>query len=185
MSESDEREPADYLVLRPEILLHPNIPKPLHGLSPRSIFGKEWWDEQRQIAYAKTGYRCAACGVEKKDAKYHKWLEAHEIYEFDYKNGRMIFSEIVALCHSCHNYIHDGRMEQLLISGEITKEKYRDILSHGDAITKNLPPIKAPDEVAQWNKWVLVINGKTYKSKFKNYTEWKKFYLSGANHERI
>src|SRR3990167_9396936 len=84
----------------PAILLHPNIPKPMHGVNPRTIMGQEWWDEQRQRAYEENNFCCWACGVHKSQAAYHKWLEAHECYEIDYIAGRMYMRIIVALCHS-------------------------------------------------------------------------------------
>ena len=46
--------------LKPEILIHPHIPKPLHGISPRSIMGKDWWDRERQRVYKSTNFHCAA-----------------------------------------------------------------------------------------------------------------------------
>lgn len=122
---------------RPELLLHPNIPKPLHGLNPRTILGQKWWDIQRQIAYAKHNYHCWACGVHKSKAKYHKWLEAHEVYNIDYNTGRVEMTEISALCHSCHQYIHARRMLRLFEQNKVTFEKYIDILSHGEQLIRS------------------------------------------------
>ena len=167
----------------PEILLHPNIPKPLHGMSPRVLFGKEWWDEKRQVAYAERDYHCWACGIHKSNAKYHQWLEAHECYLYDYKKCTLTMKEIVALCHFCHNYIHSGRLEHLRRKGEISEEKYHAIHKHGDRLLCDVISHSNPfivdsggSQGENWGKWRLIIDGKKHKSKFKSYDEWYNFY---------
>jgi hypothetical protein len=166
------------MILRPEILLHPNIPKPLHGINPRTVLGQEWWDIERQDAYHRSGYCCLACGVSKGAAKYHRWLEGHELYEYDYKNGILTFKEIVALCHSCHNYIHSGRMQMMVNSGKMTQKKMDDIKHHGNSIIKanNLNKPKSPEDCAEWGEWKMVIYGKEYRGKFSDYEEWLEYY---------
>ena len=72
---------------KPKILAHPNIPKPLHGISPRTIMGDDWWNKTRQEVYKKYDYHCIACGVAKEDAKKHQWLEAHEFWNINYETG--------------------------------------------------------------------------------------------------
>lgn len=124
------------MIPRPELLTHPNIPKPLHGLAPREILGREWWDQERRKAYAKHGHHCWACGIHKQDARYHRWLEAHESYDINYLAGRMEMTEIVALCHSCHNFIHTGRMTALWQRGLFDTRKATHILQHGFKILK-------------------------------------------------
>lgn len=168
---------------RPEILLHPNIPKPLHGVNPRSIKGKEWWDIERQKAYASTDYHCLACGVYKSEADYHQWLEAHELYDYDYKKGRLTFIELVPLCHCCHNYIHSGRMQALVDKGEMEFDKMVFIRKRGDKIVKDnkLKRPKPPTKCAEWSKWRLIFDGKEYAPKFKNYAEWLNHFHPGGN----
>lgn len=168
--------------LRPEILLLPQIPKPLHGLNPRTILGQKWWDRTRMEAYRRQNYYCLACGVHKSQAKYHQWLEAHEVYEYDYKRGIGRCVEIVALCNSCHSYIHQGLLQMKAERGEISAKQYRDILAHGDRVLEDVPPghrNEMPDssQVQQdWTKWHLVLHGHAYKSKFTSYEDWQRFY---------
>lgn len=190
----------------PKLLTHPNIPKPLHGLNPRTLLGTAWWDAQRRKAYSKFNYHCWACGVHVSAAKYvNSYLEAHECYVYDFKHGIAHLEEIVALCHSCHNFIHSGRLSHLVVSGEITKDMAIDILQHGLAILDKaaLQPFSGtyisylqlcgvtlesavtaakekcytiPDCDAAWEDWRLEVYGKLYAPIFKSQAEWEQHY---------
>lgn len=98
------------MFVHPELLCHPHIPKGLAGINPRTILGREWWDEQRRQAYEKNNYCCWACSIHGSDDPYEQRLEAHEAYEFDYAAKTATFVGTVALCHSCHCFIHSGRL---------------------------------------------------------------------------
>lgn len=112
----------------PSILAHPHIPGDLAGVNPRMLLGDEWWDTVRKAAYAANGHHCWACGGKSKDDPYHPWLEAHECYQFDYKAKIMKFWGVVALCHSCHMFIHSGRMWAMYQAEAISKEKISRIV---------------------------------------------------------
>ena len=180
------------MILKPEILTHPNIPKPLHGMNPRSILGSAWWDIERQKAYASTDYHCIACGVHKSQAKVHQWLEAHEYWDINYKTGRCEVKSIEPLCHYCHNFIHSGRLFKTKTTIEV-----REILEHGfnvlsrtglkvfffthelaRLVRANTFGVKyyTPTGRATWSDFVLILDGKEYKSKFKSMDEWEQFY---------
>lgn len=146
--------------LSPELLLHPNIPMPMHGVAPRIVLGSTWWNQERVAAYRKVDYHCEACGVKKVHAAYHRWLEGHEIYDINYTAGRMVYVRTASLCHFCHNYIHSGRLKSLLEKGEIHHAKYVDIIQHGDRVLKQNGLKKLPvhnGKIAEWNEWRLVI----------------------------
>ena len=189
---------------RPELLCCPNIPKPLHGLNPRTVLGKEWWDVKRQEAYASTDYCCAACGVPKALALKHQWLEAHEVYDIDYAKGKAVLREIVPLCHYCHSFIHSGRLGMLVSSGKLSKSEAKKILKRGFCVLRKTkfdanytamhlysalhPELnldwkvdsfrrkQEPRKIQQdWSKWHLQINGKNYFSKFKSEEDWENY----------
>ncbi len=186
--------------LRPDILCHPHIPKPLHGVNPRSIMGQQWWDEERKKAYASTDYHCIACGVHKSAAKKHKWLEAHEFWSIDYKSGICEISEIVPLCHYCHNFIHSGRLS-VIAGDKIAMSEAKEILEHGmEILSKNglkcfpftlslakgigcrtfgVEPYALAAGNIKWGDWVLKWDGREYKSAFKSEAQWANHY---SNH---
>lgn len=178
--------------LRPEILLGHNIPKPLHGVAPRVVLGQNWWNKERRASYKSSNYHCIACGVHKSKAKYHQWLEGHELYEIDYAKGRMKYLETVPLCHFCHNYIHDGRLLDLLKKRQIHHAKYVAILKHGDQVLRKAGLEKLSRDqrnelflkqmfkgrIAAWKDWRLVIGRKTYKPKYNNLKELEEAFSS-------
>lgn len=165
--------------LRPEILMGPNTPKPMHGVAPRVVLGTKWWNEERNRAYKSTNYHCLTCGVHRSNAQRHKWLEGHEVYDVDYRAGRLIYVECVPLCHYCHNYIHSGRLQSLLEKGDISHQKFAAIVRHGDSIIKQsglVKPLPYDGPFAEWSEWRLLVNGQEFSPLYKSLTEWEKVF---------
>lgn len=119
------------LKTEPEILNLGGIVASLYGINPRTIKGNDWWDIERKKAYESQHYHCIACGIHQSEAKYYHWLEAHELFKYDYEKLIATLDRIVPLCHSCHCYIHIGFTG--IKSG---REKVKEILSHGFKILK-------------------------------------------------
>lgn len=115
----------------PQILNCKGIPGTLYGVNPRNIKGNAWWDVERKKAYASTNYRCLACGIPKLLAKYHQWLEAHELFKYDRKKYVCTLERIVPLCHACHNFIHIGRLSMFN-----DHQRMKEILLHGFNVLK-------------------------------------------------
>ena len=164
---------------RPEVLMCPQIPKPMHGVAPREILGQRWWDQTRQAAYRSTAFHCLACGTWKGVAEYRRWLEGHEWYEIDYCRGRMTYVECIPLCHLCHSYIHVGRLQALLEKGEIHQAKYVAVLQHGDRVLREAGlrrPTPYDGPCAEWGRWRLVLEGKEYPPKFETFEAWQKYF---------
>ena len=183
--------------LRPEILTQPNVPKPLHGLNPRTVLRKEWWDKARFAAQEKFNFKCAACGVAKSDAKEHQWLEGHEAWDINYNTGICEVTEIVPLCHYCHNFIHNGRLLAMAVDYK-SEMKAADVLRHGFGILKGkglkvfygatyaanelgvdtlgVTSYEPPPVTASWSDFKMKLEGKLYDSLYADYDEWRKYY---------
>lgn len=160
---------------RPEVLLCANTVKPMHGVVPRAILGMDWWNKTRMEAYRSTNFHCIACGVYKTQAKEYQWLEGHELYEVDYEAGRMVYIETVPLCHYCHNFIHDGRLQALLQKGKVSQQKVKAVAQHGFKVLKAAglkKPLPYTGKIAEWSDWRLILFGKQYPPIYANYQEW-------------
>lgn len=175
----------DIMTQRKEILNCPRVPKPLHGVAPRLIWGQKQWDLVRRERYAEFGLCCWACGVNKNSEGilWKNQLHAHEVYDIDYENCVMRLKEVVALCECCHAFIHDGRSNSLFDKGEYDEETMFLIINRGLQVLgrpKGRHPLDNDDYyIKTWDKWYLELDGKKYYSKFKNIEEWNKFYNAG------
>jgi len=126
----------------------------------------------------------------KTKAKFHKHLEGHELYFTDYEKGSLTYIETVPLCHGCHAYIHDGRLNALLAKGELSSSRFIAIIQHGDKVLRNagLSRLSRKDrelqmihmiesnKCATWSKWRLVIGNTEYKPKFKDPMEYATYW---------
>jgi hypothetical protein len=134
------------------LLLHPQIPRPLWGLNPRTIWGADWWDGVRHEAYRKFNRQCWACGRKPRTP-----LEAHENYQFDYANGTAFFLGTVALCHYCHCFIHRGRLEMEWRAKRVTTAKRAAILAHGRKVLSGRESVPYRGKIAPLDRWTLVV----------------------------
>lgn len=189
IQQSTNTDEKETIFTRPELLSHPNIPKPLHGLAPRTLVKAKVWDTWRRMAYAKNNFHCFACGVYRNydlfslrfDDESYESLDAHEVYRINYDLKTVELVEIVALCKNCHNYIHSGRLQSQYDEGRLDEEDMYIISNHGDSvlIDGGLAPCFYHDEndyKEEWGEWKLIFNGEEYFSKFKDYFDWFKKY---------
>lgn len=109
-----EWKPPDGDDLRPLIAM-PNIPKPLHGVNPRTLLGKSNWDKMRKLAYAEADDTCEICGYKPDNLRQR---HGHEVYEIDYKKGIAKFVRVFCVCSLDHlGCIHTGRAITLYKQG--------------------------------------------------------------------
>lgn len=153
-------DPPKPFIARPQLLCAPPLPTPMHGLAPRVVLSRKWWDEERQAAYASTGFRCAACGIPR-GADRCKHLEGHEVYEIDWLVGTMTYVETVPLCSWCHSFVHPGYLRIRYEEGLVSRAVYEAILDHGRRLL-NSAGLKSFDSkcigpIADWNDWRLVV----------------------------
>lgn len=163
----------------PEILTHGCIPTPMHGLAPRVIRGPDWWDQERRRAYKEHQFHCWACGVHKLKAAFHRWLEGHERYEIDYERGRMTYVGCCALCHSCHSFIHSGRLTALLDAGQVSQEKFDAIMRHGASVMRTAGlewPSEPDEEQVPWERWRLILGDDEYPPRFPSRAAWARHF---------
>lgn len=92
--------------LRPLIAM-PNIPKPTHGLAPRTLLGATTWNRMRKYAYAQADDTCEICGAKPENLRHR---HGHEVYSIDYEKGTVTFHRVFCICALCHlGCIHTGR----------------------------------------------------------------------------
>lgn len=92
--------------LRPLIAM-PNIPRPLHGVNPRTLLGATTWNHMRRFCYNQAHDTCEICGAKPEDLRKR---HGHEVYEIDYANGTAKFVRVFCVCALCHlGCIHTGR----------------------------------------------------------------------------
>lgn len=175
--------------LQPALLGQPNIPKPLHGINPRTIMGASKWQDLRRDIIGATPY-CRACGKET------LILDLHEDYNIDYTKATLQLRQYVPLCKSCHSFIHSGLLTVRFSKKQIDRYELVEILLKGLAITKkhNIPVFTVTYTLAKslglelngikqwsppvtshrWEDWRLIYEGKTYRGKSEK--QWKQQY---------
>ncbi len=119
MSFTLDLRPLEPIIKRVELLQHPQIPGPLGGVNPRSVLGDTWWDSVRQRAYRLNNYHCHACAGSPDDDPIYQTLDAHECYDINWIRATATYAETVALCRSCHSFIHAGRSAHVLPSDQL------------------------------------------------------------------
>ena len=107
-------EPPEGDDLRPLIAM-PNIPKPLHGVAPRTLLGPTAWNYMRRKCYENANDTCEICGDK---PELLRRRHGHEVYRIDYEKGIAEFVRVFCICSLDHlACIHTGRAITLFKHG--------------------------------------------------------------------
>lgn len=138
----------------------PNIPKPLHGLAPRTIMGDYEWGKIRKQCYEDAGDVCEICGQKLGSKRGEPMMHAaHELYHYDYAERKATFDRPICICPICHNFIHSGRAITCYRNHEPlwTKEYMLTIAEAGFKVISewnkkhpNSEPIRVYEVVLNW-----------------------------------
>lgn len=178
----------------PELLEQPLTPPPLHGLNPRTIMGRAAWDEERRRVYRKYGFRCAACGVNGRDAFPLTRLEAHERFRVDHPARTMELIGMEPICPACHAFVHGGLLEIRLHTGQVSRALGRRILEHGVGVlgriggtvpqaadqlcarlgVRHALRVAKPPPPTPWAGWRLLWEGRSYPSPYPTEEDWRR-----------
>lgn len=115
-------------------------PIKLHGVNPRNMLGDIYWTKIRTEVYKKANYKCEICGESGLEQGFQWPVEAHEKWDFDFKNEVQIFMGVLALCPICHKIYHWDQPEMQYKSGNMTREEFRRINKLRDEKMKILSP---------------------------------------------
>ena len=102
------------------------------GLQPRTIYGAANWDRMRKRCYYNADYRCEACGKDLDRGR----CQAHELFSYDYAEGKAKFERCVCLCETCHlRGVHSGRLCTLYKKGQASK---RQVIEGAENLFRNI-----------------------------------------------
>lgn len=142
------------------ILVMPNIPRALHGpgLQPRTIYGKTTWDFMRRKAYLNAGYKCEICGC---DPPRRGDLHSHELFSYDYLKQEGTFERCVAICRTCHDFIHSGRLMSMYRRGNpLYPKKYvLRVAEHGFKLVNEYNKTHPENQKRIYASWVDGLRG--------------------------
>lgn len=146
-----------------EILTHTVLPKSIHGINPRKIMGDGEWNNVKKEKQKIADHHCMCCGEYVPHIP-GNYLQCHEIYSINIEKKEFELKDVVCICHKCHEFIHLGRLQQLLKEGKITQEYYFDIIDRGENLLKSHGLKKNNLSLEEINNpnWVLVYKNKKY-----------------------
>jgi len=132
-------------------------------------------------AFGKLGPFCWACGYPHSANPIRQILDIHETYDINYLKGRMVFKEAVVLCYFCHSYIHMGRTNELVATGQMTKCVYKMIVKHCTKVLREAKlnlPLPYAGRHAPWSSWRLVVGDQEFPPTYAIPEDWKAAYRS-------
>lgn len=175
------------------LIAMPNIPKPTHGLSPRTLLGAKTWNHMRKSCYANADDTCEICGAKPENLRHR---HGHEVYEIDYEKGIVKFVRVFCICSMCHLAgIHTGRAITLFKQGNplYPKEFLLEGAEHAFKIINEynkdhpkadlrayvtfLDYLKCPELKETMEELIEKYHIKFYKEDTKNMAEWGKWKL--------